>query len=230
MKQIEEYKGDVLNCWTVHGFAMMSLIATSGMNIDAICQLDYYDFLSSIEEYFYGSSTSPFYINDIYMQLRSREDVVGYWKLYNTKKDVRYVTFSTPKSMHAIMDSLYLRKGSREIDPKEPLFVGRKGDRITKEDVETKFQTYSVGNGPSPNDLRELFVSKLRSAGIHNETIQYFLGEEKDYPIDNIFLTDNLDDLKSDYEKAFLKTTNEVVELKIPLDQYRYLLDEIRIG
>lgn len=164
------------------------------------------------------------------MQLRSLEDVVGHWKLYNTKKDVHYTTFSTPKTMHAIMDSLYLRKSSRKIDPKEPLFVGRKGDRITKEDVETKFQTYSVGNGPSPNDLREHFVDKLRSAGIHNETIQFFLGEEKDDPRYNIFLPDNLDDLKSDYEKAFLKSTNKVVALKIPLDQYCYLLDEIRIG
>lgn len=68
MTEIEEYKGDVLNCWTLHGFAMQSLIATSGMSIDAICQLDYYDFLSSIDEYFlYGNSTSPFYINDIYI-------------------------------------------------------------------------------------------------------------------------------------------------------------------
>lgn len=229
MKQIEEYKEDVLNCWNVHGLAMLLLISNSGMSIDAICQLDYYNFLLSISKYFfYGSSTSPFYINEIYMQLRSREDIVGHWRLYNTKKDVSYITFSNPKTMHAIMDSLYLRKGSREIDPKEPLFVGRKGDRITKEDVETMFQTYSVGNGPSPNDLREHFVDKLRSAGLPNEKIQYFLGEEGYDPSVSFFLTGNYNDLKSDYEKAFQSSTNELVKLKIPLDQYRYLLDEIR--
>lgn len=229
-KEIYETE-DVMTCECLHKNAMMWLMGTSGMRVADLCQLDYFDFLSSIADYFQGSSTSPFRINMIYEQIRSRDDIIGTWELYNKKTGAPYVTFSTPKTMHAIMDSLYLRKGSRQIDQNEPLFVGLNGKRITPEEVTANITNFGdqVGLDIKPEHLRELFVDRLTSAGIPNEIIKLFLGH-KIIPSTISYVACNRESLISDYKKAFISSAPEEVVLKVPIEQYKYFLDEMRMG
>jgi len=224
----EELK-EVLKCCNADEKAIIGLMYTSGMSSKAICNLDYYDFLFSIDEYFKGNATSPFHINEIHEQLRNCENIVGNWILYNEKKDVSYVTFNSPEASHAIMDSIYLRKGISCITPTEPLFVGHTGKRITNAGISRTFKNIAdkTGIDVRPKHLRKLFVETLRSAGVSNETIKHFLGHK----CDSIYCYSiHIVSLKPVYEQAAENFSFEQVDFKIPLEEYRNMLKSIGIG
>ena len=175
--------------------AIVSLIYSSGMTAKEICNLTFFDFLSSVAEYYKDSDVSPFNLGEICLNLRGRDDIIGVWDSYNNNSDFPYVTFCPVDCMHKIMDWLYFLKGSECINIDEQLFHDFNGKKITIEEIESILirLSYESGIMIQSIDLRRLFVEKLISSGVLYDNIMYYLGFEFNPSVLDCYRMDRFD-------------------------------------
>ena len=224
---------EVLNCYGEKGYtrqenAMVNLISSSGMGVNDICNLTYFDFLNSVTEYIDNTDICPYCFDEIYSYIRCRDDVIGRWELYNTKKDISYVTFCTAETTHAILDWLYI-KNDTHICGYEPLFTGPDDERITKEHVGLIFRQMEKKSGINirSHDLRRLFVETLRSNNVSEGHINHFLGHEAN-PFPDYKMKTYEDVLKFYYSVAASELSLNRSMVSIPLEDYYCLLDNVK--
>ena len=209
MKKLEN-KNDLqegFKCYLQKGkvmqeYAMVTLMYSSGMGVNDICNLTSYDFLVSVSEYFYNTEICPFCYDEVYSHLRCRDDVIGLWEMYNIKRDSPYVTFCTAEATHAILDWLYI-KNYEHIYLNEPLFTGPDGEAITRNDVYAIFEEMQNHSGISIRsiDLRRLFNETLQSSNVPQEYIKLFLGHDP-YPDSYFNIMPDMETLRYEYTKA----------------------------
>ena len=176
--------------------AIISLMYSSGMNAEEICNLTYFDFLSSVAEYCKDGDVNPFNLGEICLKIRGRTDIIGTFDRLNAKTDFPFVTYCTVDCMQQIMDWLYLVHGPLGSNVDEPLFFSNDGKKITTEDITSIFKRISYESGIiiQPIDLKRLFVEILISAGVLIDTIMFSLGFEfnpallDNYTMDKWFL------------------------------------------
>ncbi|KAF5047708.1 hypothetical protein DSECCO2_457720 [anaerobic digester metagenome] len=235
MRELKTYEdvNIVLNCYgnkelIMQEIAMVSLMSSNGMGIKDIRELNYFDFLYSVSEYLEKTEICPLCFDEVYSNLRCRDDVIGRWELYNNKRNFPYTTFSTAESTHAILDWLYI-KHDTHICGYEPLFTGPDGEKITKEYIGLIFSQMENKSGIniSSHDLRRLFVETLRSNNVSEKHINHFLGHKANpFPDYKTHIYEDI--LKCYYSLTASELSLNPSMVSIPLEDYYCLLDNIK--
>lgn len=214
--------------YTLQEKAMVNLLFSSGMGVNQLCNLTYFDFLNSVSEYFNNTDICPYYFDEIYSNIRCRDDVIGRWELYNTKKDISYVTFCTAETTHAILDWLYI-KNDTHICGYQPLFTDPNDERITMEYVGIIFKQMEKKSGIniSSHELRRLFVETLRSNNVSEKQINHFLGHKANaFPA---YMPQKYGDvLKFSYSIVASELSLNPAMVSIPLENYYCLLNNVK--
>lgn len=233
MRELKTYEdvNIVLNCYgnkelIMQEIAMVSLMSSNGMGIKDIRELNYFDFLYSVSEYLEKTEICPLCFDEVYSNLRCRDDVIGRWELYNNKRNFFYTTFSTAEATHAILDWLYI-KNDGNICGYDPIFTGPDGKKITMEYIEFIFEEMENNSGIHIKaiDLRKLFSKTMRDNNLPEYILNYFLGlTPNPYP-------ENISSDKIFKIQYRLKGGSELIlnqsTVKIPIEDYYTLLNNI---
>lgn len=209
--------------------AVITLMASSGMGASEIRSLKYNNFLFAVREYIRLDKGDEFNVNSIINQLKECENCIGVWKIVRIKNGNEYVTFSTPESIHYILD--YLKERIRNNDPpkslNEYLFRGKKHkknpEREVKENAFMKYfqrlnETMQLGNNKTQpkyafftsHQLRRYFATTLDGIIPHDD-IDKMEGHVKDR-IDRAYFKTTVKKLKKSYLKGM-----EVLIINKPL-------------
>ena len=95
--------------------SIIVLMASSGMGASEIRNLKYGDFLFAVKDYIKMRKTDQYNVDNLIEQLKDCEGCIGIWKVIRVKTRNEYITFSTPESIHYILD--YLKERVRIDDP-----------------------------------------------------------------------------------------------------------------
>lgn len=230
LKTKEELK-EILKCYgekenALQENAMVKLIYSSGIGVNDICNLTYFDFLTSVAEYFDNTDICPYCFDEVYSYIRCRDDVIGRWELYNNKTDISYVTFCTAESTHAILDWLYI-KNDTHICCYEPLFTGPDGGKLTSEDVQNIFRKMENNTGIRINAhvLRKLFVKTMRDNDLPENYLNYFLGNKVN-PFLEMERSSDICKIQYSLKGGSELSLNQSM-VTIPLEEYYNLLNNI---
>ena len=188
--------------------AIITLMASSGMGASEIRSLKYNHFLFAIRDYVKLDKGDEFNVDNIINQLKDCENCIGIWKVIRIKKNNEYVTFSTPESIHYILD--YLKERVRTGDPpkslNEYLFRGKKHKKNPEREVkESAFMKYFQ----RLNETMQLGNNKTQAkyAFFTSHQLRRFFATT----LDGIIPHDDIDKMeghvKGKVDRAYFKTT-----------------------
>jgi integrase len=211
--------------------AIILLMSSSGMGKSEIISLTYQNFLDSISEYVEMSLNSMVDVEVLCSKLTMNNDIlVPTWNITRIKTDMKYVTFSSPESVEAILNYLKSDPPHKLSDPlfrtgPKPtkhetfcIYFQRLNDRCNfgKPDLQSFFRSHA---------MRKYFATTI-SEHISKLKVDRLLGHRVDDQTNSYFKT-NLPELKEAYIKAIPFISIEDTEVKILESEDKKRLNEL---
>jgi integrase len=211
---------------------IISLMASSSMNMIDVRHLTVADFLKAIAEI---PKNDAFHI-----PLRSNigEDKIAVWKRIRHKSGVPYLTFSSPESVHFILD--YLLEHPPD-SPDDYLFRSRNGTQLFSSTFQHYFQKINEKAGWekagytnyfTTKTLRKYFANTLEELEVPHRYIRIMMGQKQELVTQSYFKS-NMKALLKAYKKSlknltFLEKVN-VVEKEGEISKSDYMILQNRI-
>ena len=217
--------------------AIILLQFSSGLGAAEVRNLRYGQFFIAIKEYITFNNDEIFNIDNIYRQIRNRDDIIGIWDSIQSYTDIDYLTFNSSESNKAIIDYLLERHNKKPITSfDEPLFTAN-GNKIGEHTLSAIYrrinQRACLGirnakrNFLTSNIPGKMFRTALLECDVEYLAIELMLGNKID-EIKYAYYKNNPEILKEEYLKGLNKISLEEVEV-VTTDKYDNVILELKI-
>jgi len=201
-----------LNYANIKYRAIILLIVSSGLRSSDLLNLKYSDFLNSLKEYIKVPKNTYMPIDeveDLLYKSTSINEVIPTWELVSQKRDNKFVTFSTPESLKALIRYL------KEEPPKEldtPIFrsAKHKTQAISKRgfigyfqliNKRCEFETEGILTKFRAHNLRKYFGTQLGISNVGSVTIERLLAHRVP-ALTDVYIKADPKSMKQEYIKA----------------------------
>lgn len=217
-----------LNIASLKNKAIITTMATSGMDSIATRNLKLIDLINGITDYIKYDTTN-FNIQDFINKCRTIDDndIIPYWEGLRQKTvryELKFYTFSSPESFTSILDYLEYPLARAAAKPKEPndyLFPGFKG-RMSPQNMQDIYADINdrlglgwVGKHRKfhSHAMRKLFANALEDNEVGSRSFDYLMGHSPG-KVKGSYVKPKKDRLLVQYKKALPDLLMEKVIIK----------------
>ncbi|EKF86931.1 site-specific integrase [Methanobacterium formicicum] len=234
----KEHIRQVLPHASIRNKAIILLMSSSGMGSAETRNLTYNHFLNAIKEEIADlTDEEKMDINKVKSRIKNK-DIIGEWKVVRQKTGMPYFTFSTPESIHAIIN--YLIDNERQNKPiksKDEYLFAVNGKRMQENTLHQAFKTLNdkCGFGKQgyqrffrSHAMRKFMATSLFVAGMDRAKVKMMLGHVEG-DTNEAYFKFPVKDMKNIYLKYMDAVTIQDTKTRtIDSEDYHYLASMIR--
>lgn len=156
----KEVISEVLKIASIRDRAIILLMASSGMGSAEIRSLKYKHFIEAIKEVV--KDFTEYEMLDIKKIQKATKDmsIFGIWHIIRQKTSIPYVTFSTPESIHAIIDHLiYQHRSNKPVKSFNDYLFGANGSKMRANTLSQIFESLNDRCDLGKVETQRLFTS-----------------------------------------------------------------------
>ena len=233
----KEHIIQALNYASIRNKAMILLMSSSGMGSAEIRNLTYNQFINAIDEVLDGL-TEEEKLNVLKVQSKVKDkDVIGVWDIVRKKTQTPYKTFSTPESIHAIVEYLIdNQRKNKPIKSKDDYLFAVNGKPMKGNTLDQIFKSLNdkCGFGKQgyqrffrSHAMRKFMGTSLSGAGMDQAKVKMLLGHAEN-ETNSAYFKFRVNDMKNIYLKYMdVLTINETKTRFIESDDYKNLASMI---
>ena len=214
-----------LNIASLKNKAIITLMATSGMDSIATRNLKLIDLIYGVQDYIEYDITN-FNIHDFIKTCRKHDDndIIPYWEGIRQKTEryvLKFYTFSSPESFTSILDYIeypLARAAAKPMGPEDYLFPGHKG-RMSPQNMQDIYADVNDRLGLGwvgkhrffhSHAMRKFFANTLEDVDIGSRSFDHMMGHSPG-KVKDAYIKPKKDRLLVQYKKALPELLMEKV-------------------
>jgi site-specific recombinase XerD len=218
---------------SIRNRAMVLLMSSSGMGSGEIRSLTYNHFIQAINDVL-SDLTEEEKLDIFKVQSRVKgKDIIGVWDVIRYKTKTPYITFSTPESIHALVEYLIdNQRNNNPIKSKDDYLFAVNGKPMEENTLHQIFKSINdkCGFGKQgyqrffrSHAMRKFMGTSLFGAGMDRAKVKMLLGHTED-ETNEAYFKFSVKDLKNLYFKYMDAVTIQETKTKtIKSEEYQYL-------
>lgn len=217
--------------------AIVLHMSSSGMASAETRNLKYSDFISAIDEYLVDLREKEKF-DVVYLRNKLRKkDIVGEWRIVRQKTSMPYITFSTPESIHAILDYLCdNQKNNKGLKGFDDYIFGVNGKKMPDNTLVQIYRRINASCGFGKSGYQRFFVShsmrrfmatSLEDAGMDRTRVRWLLGH-KVTGTEGGYFKMTAEKMKQEYINHMDALSTQTTKTKtIESEEYQYLISNL---